>query len=80
MRQSFKNFESGRIDSAMPTNEKRPRGRPPTGKWRVMLKLSPETDLILRTWALKLHLTKSDFVTQAILEKVERLKNKTNTK
>ena len=30
-----------------PSDEKRPRGRPPTGKIRVLLKLTPETDKLL---------------------------------
>jgi hypothetical protein len=55
-------------------NEKRPRGRPPTGKLRVLLKLTPEADKLLYREAGKERITKSEFVERAIRERVEQLK------
>lgn len=53
-------------------NEKRPRGRPRTGRLRVLLKLKPETDKLLYRMAGKEGITKSEFVERAIQERVER--------
>jgi hypothetical protein len=53
--------------------EKRPRGRPSTGRLRVLLKLKPETDRLLYKAAGKEGITKSEFVERAIQERLERL-------
>jgi hypothetical protein len=53
--------------------EKRPRGRPTTGKLRVLLKLKPETDKLLHRAAGKEGITKSEFVERAIHERLARL-------
>ena len=58
----------------MPKSEKRPRGRPATGKRRVLLKLKPETDKMLHRMAGKEGITKSEFVERAIEERAQRLK------
>jgi hypothetical protein len=55
-------------------NETRPRGRPPTGKVRVLLKLTPEADKMLFKAASKERITKSEFVERAIWERIDRLK------
>jgi hypothetical protein len=57
----------------MAQEQKRPRGRPPTGKIRVLLKLKPQTDKLLYRVAGKEGLTKSEFVERAILERIDRL-------
>jgi ribbon-helix-helix CopG family protein len=58
----------------VPKTEKRPRGRPPTGRRRVLLKLKPETDKVLHQMAGKEGITKSEFVERAIEERLGRLK------
>jgi len=59
-------------------DEKRPRGRPPTGKLRVLLKLTPEADKLLYREAGKERITKSEFAERAIRERVERFRNQSN--
>ena len=46
---------------AVTKDEKRPRGRPPTGRLRVLLKLTPEADKLLYRAAAKERITKSEF-------------------
>ena len=58
----------------MTKDEKRPRGRPPTGKVRVLLKLTPEADKLLFRLAGKERITKSEFMERAFWERAERLK------
>jgi hypothetical protein len=55
-------------------DEKRPRGRPSTGKLRVLLKFTPEADKLLYRAAANERITKSEFAERAIRERVERLK------
>ena len=55
-------------------DERQPRGRPPTGKVRVLLKLTPEANKLLYRAAGKERITKSEFVERAIWERLERLK------
>jgi hypothetical protein len=57
----------------MTKEQKRPRGRPRTGKLRVLLKLKPETDKLLHRVAGKEGITKSEFVERAIWERIDRL-------
>ena len=64
------------IFPVVPKDEKRPRGRPPTGKVRVLLKLTPEADKVLFRAAGKERITKSEFVERAIWERLERLKER----
>jgi hypothetical protein len=54
------------------TSPRRPVGRPPTHKLRIVLKLCAEINEELGTAAIATGLTKSDFVTQAIKEKIAR--------
>jgi Ribbon-helix-helix protein, copG family len=48
-------------------------GRPATGRLRVLLKLTPETDKLLHRAAGKEGITKSEFVERAIQERLTRL-------
>ena len=63
------------IFAVVTKNEKRPRGRPPTGKLRVLLKFTPEADKLLYRAAAKERITKSEFAERAIRERVDRLKS-----
>jgi uncharacterized protein (DUF1778 family) len=58
----------------MSKDAKRRRGRPPTGKIPVLLKLTPEADKLLYRAARRERITKSEFAERAIRERVERLK------
>jgi hypothetical protein len=62
------------IPSVVTKDEKRPRGRPPTGKVRVLLKLTPETDKLLYRSAARERITKSEYTERAIRERAERQK------
>jgi len=61
------------IFAVVTKNGKRPRGRPPTGKLRVLLKFTPEAGKLLYCAAAKERITKSEFAERAIRERVERL-------
>ena len=50
------------IFAVVTKNEKRPRGRPPTGKLRVLLKFTPEADKLLYRAAAKERITKSELL------------------
>jgi excinuclease UvrABC nuclease subunit len=61
------------IDKLRPPFNRIP-GRPPTGKIRVLLKLSAEANKLLSQAAAKEGITKSEFAERAFWERVERLK------
>jgi predicted DNA-binding protein len=59
--------------TATKRTKKKKVGRPPVNTMQVTIRLSPETDLLLALESRKRRLSKSAFVEQAILEKIEKL-------